>query len=80
MSLYLALYDKALGVVFIKPRQEFYSVKQVETILNVKRMTIHRAIESGALKAIAEGGVHKVGRWRIPYNALVEYIRTRWHR
>lgn len=75
MSHYSARRDVE-GTIIIKPRQDWYSLKQVESILEQKRMTVHRAVSSGALQAEKIGGVHHVGRWRVSYEALIEYIEN----
>lgn len=76
MSLYRTRWDVS-GEIVIEPRKEWYSIKEAVAILNLGRMTVQRHIYSGELKAWRIGGsARKAGRWRIPYKALQDFIRT----
>lgn len=65
-----------VGKITIEPTKDWYSHKEVERILGVKRMTVHRAIHSGALQAESIGGVYRAGKWRISHEALIAFIEA----
>ena len=73
MSLY-SYHRDAAGKIAIEPKQEWYSVKAAAGILGVGRMTVQRLIYSEELKAQSVGGVHRAGRWRVPYEALQDFL------
>lgn len=58
------------------PEKAWYTHKEVEVILGVKRMTVHRAIHAGALAAEQIGGIHRAGKWRISHAALIAFIEA----
>ena len=69
MSLYSFHHDAA-GQLVIEPKKDWYSIKEAARILTISEMSVFRAIRSKKLSAQPIGGVHKVGKWRIPYEAL----------
>lgn len=51
--------------------KDYYTVRQVSTMLGVSEKSVRDFINNGELKAI------KVGRWRIPQKSLQEFFDTR---
>lgn len=64
----------AAGKIVIEPKKEWYSVKEAARILEIGRMSVQRHIYSGELEAQKMGGVHRAGRWRVPYDALQDFL------
>ncbi|KAA0257200.1 helix-turn-helix domain-containing protein [Deferribacter autotrophicus] len=53
---------------------KFYSVEEVAELFGISRMSVYRYIDEGKLRAVKLRG-EKMGRVKVSYDALVEYIR-----